>query len=68
MRDFYNEFLTEIDDISESTSLDTATFTYGFIWGRVCLARELKLISADQMSHIQKTADEALEDWKTFFL
>lgn len=36
--------------------------------GRVALARELKLISADQMSHIQKVADEALEDWKTFFL
>lgn len=68
MKDFYKEFLTEIDDISESKSLDTAIFTYGFIWGRVALARELKLISADQMSHIQKVADEALEDWKTFFL
>lgn len=68
MKDFYKEFLTEIGDISESRSLDTAIFTYGFIWGRVALARELKLISADQMSYIQKAADEALEDWKTFFL
>lgn len=68
MRDFYKEFLSEIDAISESETLDTATFTYGFIWGRVTLARELQLISADQMNHIQKVADEALEDWKTFFL
>lgn len=68
MKDFYKEFLTETDDISESKSLDTAIFTYGVIWGRVALARELKLISADQMSHIQQVADEALEDWKTFFL
>lgn len=68
MRNFYKEFLSEIDDISESKTLDTATFTYGFIWGRVTLARELQLISADQMADIQKAADEALEDWKTFFL
>lgn len=68
MRDFYKEFLCEIDDLSEAKTLDTATFTYGFIWGRVVLARELQLISADQMEHIQKVADEALEDWKTFFL
>lgn len=68
MKDFYKQFLIEIDDISESKTLDTAIFTYGFIWGRVALARDLKLISADQMSHIQKVADEALEDWKTFFL
>lgn len=67
MKDFYKEFLLEIDDIAESKTLDTAKFTYGFIWGRVCLARELKLISADQMAHIQKVADEALEDWITFF-
>ena len=32
MRNFYKEFLCEIDDISESKTLDTATFTYGFIW------------------------------------
>lgn len=68
MKDFYKEILLETDDIGESKSLETATFTYGFIYGRVTLARELKLISADQMSHIQKVADEALEDWKTFFL
>lgn len=68
MKDFYKEFLCEIDDIAESKTIKTATFTYGFIWGRVTLARELQLISADQMSHIQKVADEALEDWKTFFL
>lgn len=68
MRNFYKEFLCEIDDISASKTLDTATFTYGFIWGRVVLARELKFISADQMADIQKAADEALEDWKTFFL
>ncbi|MBQ1293004.1 MAG: hypothetical protein IIY21_03120 [Clostridiales bacterium] len=68
MKDFYKELLTETDDISESKSLDGAVFSYGVIWGRVALARELKLISADQMSHIQKTADEALENWKTFFL
>lgn len=67
MKDFYKEFLTEIGDISESKSLDGAVFNYGVIYGRAVLARELKLISADQMSHIQKTADEALEDWKTFF-
>lgn len=68
MKDFYKELLTETYDICESKSLDSAVFTYGVIWGRVALARELKLISADQMSHIQKTADEVLEDWKTFFL
>lgn len=67
MRDFYKDLLCEIDDIAESKTIETATFTYGFIWGRVALARELKLISADQMSHVQKVADEALEDWKTFF-
>lgn len=58
MKDFYKELLTETDDICESKSLDGAVFNYGFIYGRVALARELKLISAD----------EALEDWKTFFL
>lgn len=68
MKDFYKEFLTETDDISESKSLEGAVFTYGLIYGQSILARELKLISADQMAHIQKTADEALEDWKTFFL
>ena len=68
MTDFYKQFLLEIDDISESKTLESATFTYGFIWGRVTLATELNLINADQMSHIQKVADEALEDWKTFFL
>ena len=32
MKDFYKEFLMEIDDIAESKTLDTAKFTYGFIW------------------------------------
>lgn len=68
MRNFYEELLSEIDFISDRKTLDAATFTYGFIWGRVTLARELQLISDDQMSHIQKVADEAFEDWKTFFL
>lgn len=68
MKDFYKELLEEIDDIGESKQLETAVFTYGFIWGKCCLARELKLISADQMTDIQAEADAALEDWKTFFL
>ena len=68
MKDFYKEILLETDDIGESKSLEGAIFAYGVIYGRVSLARELKLISADQMSEIHKVADEALEDWKTFFL
>lgn len=68
MKDFYKEILIETDLISESNTLETATFTYGVIYGRSTLARELKLISADQMSNIQKVADEALEDWKNIFL
>lgn len=67
MKDFYKQFLLEIDDIAESKTLYTAKFTYGFISGRVCLARELNLISADQMAHILKVAEEALDDWITFF-
>lgn len=68
MKDFYKEILTEIDDITECADSGTAYFTYGYIWGKAMLARELKLISADQMSDIQAEADAALEDWKTFFL
>lgn len=68
MKNFYKELLEEIDDIGESKELETAVFTYGFIWGKCCFARELKLISADQMTDIQAEADAALEDWKTFFL
>ena len=68
MKDFYKEILLETDDIGESKSIEGAIFTYGIIYGKVALARELKLISADQMSQIHKVADEALEDWKTFFL
>lgn len=41
MKDFYKEFLTETDDISESRSLDGAVFNYGVIYGRVALARSL---------------------------
>lgn len=68
MKDFYKELLTEIDVIGESNEIETAVFTYGCIWGKTCLARELRLISADQMTDIQAEADAALEDWKTYFL
>lgn len=68
MKDYYKEILVEVDDISECAAIESAMFTYGFIWGRAAFARELQLISDDQMAHIHKVADEAIEDWKTFFL
>lgn len=67
MKDLYKQLLTEIDDLSESKNHKTAVFTYGFVWGRAVLARELQLITADQMTHIHEVADTALEDWETFF-
>ena len=67
MKDLYKELLLEIDDIGESRTLETVMFTYGSLYGRVTLLRELKLISADQMTHIQKVADETLEEWLLFF-
>lgn len=67
MRDFYKELLEETEDIEVCDDPSATAFTYGVIYGRATLARELQLISADQMEHIQREADETFENWITFF-
>ncbi|MBP5433403.1 hypothetical protein [Ruminococcus sp.] len=63
MKDFYKELLAEIDDIGKCADNGTAHFTYGFIWGKATLARELQLISADQMEHLLAESDRTFDDW-----
>lgn len=66
MTDIYKELLAEIDKISECKDIKSTTFTYGFIWGKATFARELLLISDDQMAHIFEVADRTFDDWMLY--
>lgn len=63
MKDFYKELLAEIDDIGKCADNGTAHFTYGYIWGKATLARELRLISAEQFAHLDEVSERTFDDW-----